>query len=92
MLGQFVQTNGRTAVLFGQCPATLQRAVGNGHLARLVGAEMGRTQFDHFASTDENDALRLDRFENALRQMHPCRSHGYDVGANRRRAAHFLCH
>ena len=51
---------------------------------------MRGTQFDHFASTNEQDALTGHRFKNPLGQMHAGGSHRDNVGADGRRAAHLL--
>ncbi len=90
MLTQLVEANGLAAVLFGQRPAAFQRAVGDGDLLRLAGAEVRGAQFDHFACADEQDALTSDRLENAFGQMDAGSGHRDDVGANGRRRAHFL--
>ncbi len=92
VLGQFVEADGGAVVALGEHPAALDGAVGNGHQFRLPGAEVGCAQFDHRAGTDEQDVLRRDRFENALGEMDAGGGHRDDVGADRRRAAHFLGH
>jgi len=51
---------------------------------------MGGAQFDHFTGTDEQDALAGNRLENAFSQMDAGGGHRDDVGADGRRAAHFL--
>jgi hypothetical protein len=90
VFGQFVEADGGAAVLLGQRPAAFDRAVGDGDLLRLLGAEVGGAQFDHLAGADEQDALLGNRLEDALGQMHAGRRHGHDIGADGGRAAHFL--
>jgi hypothetical protein len=46
--------------LLGQRPSALQGTIGDGDLLGLAGTEVGSTQLNHFASTNEQNALAGD--------------------------------
>ncbi len=74
----------------GQRLATVQRAVGNGHAARLAGSEMGGGQLYHLAGADEQHPDVGQVFKQLAGQSHRGGSHADRVRADLGAGAHLL--
>ena len=91
-LGQVRQAHHLGVKAVGQFFTTGQRAVGNRHIFRFFGCEVGGCQLNHLASPDKQHLDVSQVFKQLAGQAHGGCRHADAVGTNFSAAAHFFGH